>query len=290
MKINFAFFGTDTFSVAVLDELERAGLVPKLIVTAPDRPAGRGHTMQSPAVKIWAEKNGVRVMQPEKLDEAFIAELRATPWDVFALASYGKIVPQTVLDIPRRGVLNVHPSLLPKYRGASPIESAILADNKETGVTIMLMDFKMDHGPIVAQEKVFFKEWPQKEKVEAELANLGGQILANTIEPWVLGNVQAIEQNHDAATFTKKMTKEDGQVKFADLSDTAAARNTFLKIKALNPWPGVFFFYPHGGRDIRVKIIDADFVEGALSIKRVIPEGRKEMSWEDFKKGFVVHD
>jgi methionyl-tRNA formyltransferase len=287
MKPTFAFFGTDSFSVAVLDCLQQSGLVPAVIVTAPDRPAGRGQTMQSPAAKLWADKNNVPVMQPEKLDTDFIATLSAKSFDVFALASYGKIVPQAVLDIPKKGVLNVHPSLLPKYRGASPIESAMLADDRETGVTIMLMDSKMDHGPIVAQEKVFFAEWPSKAKVEEELANLGGQMLARALPQWVLGAVEAAEQNHDVATFTKKISKEDGAVEFTTLFEAANARKNFLKIKALNPWPGAFFFYPHGGRDIRVKIIDADFVEGTLSIKRVIPEGRKEMSWDDFQKGFI---
>ena len=246
--------------------------------------------MESPAAKLWANKNSVPVMQPEKLDEVFVAELSHEKFDVFALASYGKIVPQAVLDIPKKGVLNVHPSLLPKYRGASPIESAMLADDRETGVTIMLMDSKMDHGPIVVQEKIFFEEWPSKMKVEEELAHVGGQMLAQALPKWVLGAIDVTEQNHDVATFTKKISKEDGRLDFATLFEATHARENFLKIKALNPWPGAFFFYPHGGREIRVKIIDADFANDTLSIKRVVPEGRKEMSWDDFQKGFMIHN
>ncbi len=287
MKPNFAFFGTDSFSVTVLDCLQQSGLTPSLIITAPDRPAGRGHEMQSPAVKNWAEKNAVPFMQPEKMDVEFVAALSAKTFDVFALASYGKIVPQAVLDIPRRGVLNVHPSLLPKYRGASPIESAMLDDSRETGVTIMLMDSKMDHGPVVAQEKVFFAEWPSKTKVEEELANLGGHILARVLPQWILGTIEAADQAHESATVTKKISKEDGSVEFATLFEIANARKNFLKIKALNPWPGAFFFIKHGEKEIRIKILDADFSDNKLIIKRVIPEGRKEMSWSDFEKGFV---
>ncbi len=282
MKIKFAFFGTDKFSVGVLDELQRAGLVPSLIVTVPDRPSGRGNKMHASAVKEWAVKNSINYVQPEKLDAEFVAQLDSEKWDLFALASYGKIIPQTVLDIPAKGTLNVHPSLLPKYRGASPIESAILADDKTTGVTIMQMDDKMDHGPIVRQEQVFFTEWTTRQKIEDEMAQLGGQILANAIPEWVSGNIEATEQNHTAATFTKKMIKEDGQINLE-----GDARENFLKIKAYNPWPGAFFFIKHGEKEIRIKVLDADFVDSKLVIKNVIPEGRKEMSYEDFKKGFI---
>ena len=155
MKIKFAFWGTDEFSVNVLEALKTAELLPSLIVTAPDRPAGRGNKMRSPSVKIWAEENGLKVVQPEKLNAEFIAELKNENCDLFALASYGKIIPQAVLDLPAKGTLNVHPSLLPKYRGAPPIESAMLTDDKETGVTIMLMDDKMDHDQSFRRNQFF---------------------------------------------------------------------------------------------------------------------------------------
>lgn len=291
MKIKFAFWGTDEFSTNVLEELKAANLIPSLIITAPDRPAGRGNKMQSPAVKIWADENNLKVLQPEKLDEDFLQKMSEENWDMFALASYGKIIPQNILDLPAKGTLNVHPSLLPKYRGASPIESAMLDDAKETGVTIMLMDDKMDHGPILSQESVFFDEWPTRTRVEEELSHLGGQMLADAMQKWLDSSKNFREQNHDDATFTQKISKEDGAIKFEDLTNPEEIRTIFLKIKALNPWPGVFFFIPHlqNGvtKEIRVKIKDADFVDGNLQIKSVVPEGKKEMSWEDFQKGFL---
>jgi methionyl-tRNA formyltransferase len=212
-NLKFAFFGTDNFSVGVLNELEKAGILPQLMIMAPDRPSGRGHEVHSPIAKKWAETRNIRVLQPEKLDEQFVAELKKENWDLFAVASYGKIISQAVLDIPKKGTLNVHPSLLPLYRGASPIESAMLDDVKETGVTILLVDEKMDHGPILNQEFVFFEEWPKKMEVEDKLAQVGGELLAKTIPLWIDGTLDEQEQDHDTATFTKKITKEMGEIR-----------------------------------------------------------------------------
>lgn len=155
-EIKYAYFGTDGFAVAILDELKKADLLPELIVTNPDKPKGRKLVMTPPEVKVWADENGIKTLQPEKLDEDFINSLKKDEWDLFVVASYGKIIPEEIINLPKHKTLNVHPSLLPLYRGPSPIESAILDDSKETGVTIMRMDKKMDHGPILNQEFVFF--------------------------------------------------------------------------------------------------------------------------------------
>jgi len=143
------FFGTSRFSVIVLEELKKAGIMPELVVTAPDTPQGRKLILTPPPVKAWAQENGVKFLQPQKLDDSFIGQLSKVNAQLFLLASYGKIIPQKVLDLPQHGTLNVHPSLLPKYRGPSPIQSQILADDKNVGVSIILLDEKMDHGPIV---------------------------------------------------------------------------------------------------------------------------------------------
>jgi methionyl-tRNA formyltransferase len=304
---NFAFFGTDDFSLKVLEKLIEAGFIPSLIVTAPDRPAGRGQKMQEPIIKTWiknsAEFSEIEIVQPEKLDDEFVSKLRERDWDFFVTASYGKIISKEVLDIAERGAFNVHPSLLPLYRGASPIESAILDDQKETGVTIMLMDEKMDHGPILNQEFVYFETWPAKIEVENKLAEIGGQLLAETIEPFLNGEVEEQEQDHEMATFTKKITKGMGEISLADLEESLSekanqskAREIFLKVQALNPWPGVFFFIKKDGREIRVKIKSAEWITqpdkseeefGNLKIKTVLPEGKQEMSFEDFRRGYL---
>lgn len=292
-KLKFIFFGTDAFSVNVLDELKNADLIPVAIVTAPDRKSGRGQKMQKPPVKIWAEQNSIeniKVLQPEKLDDQFVDLLKSISpeFDFFAVASYGKIIPKKVIDLPKYKALNVHPSLLPLYRGASPIESAMLDDQKETGVTIMLMDEKMDHGPLLNQEVVFFEEWPAKTIVEEKMAKIGGKLLVDTINDFVIEKlIEPQEQDHGMATFTQKITKEMGQIKYDNLFDENKSREIFLKIQALNPWPGVFFFIKHIDSEIRVKITSANYNDQKLTIEKVIPEGKKEMSFDDFKKGFI---
>ena len=168
----------------------------------------------------------------------------------------------------------------------------MLDDSKETGVTIMLMDEKMDHGPILNQEFVYFDEWPMRTEVEEKLAQIGGKLLADTIQLWLDNEIEEQEQDHDAATFTKKITKEMGEIKFSDLEkvmngqyDEKIGRQIFLKVQALNPWPGVFFFYKHKDKKIRVKITKVSFVSVKLGIEAVIPEGKKEMGFKSFLRG-----
>jgi methionyl-tRNA formyltransferase len=289
-SLNFVFFGTNKFSTIVLESLKTAGFTPRIIVCAPDKPSGRGQHIQKPESKIWGEENSISILQPEKLNADFVDEIKKTDWDFFVVASYGKIIPQSVIDLPKFGSLNVHPSLLPKFRGASPIESAILADEKETGVTIMLVDKEMDHGPILNKEIVKFGEWPTKIKVENKLAEIGGNLLSKTISEFINGEIKPEEQNHNDATFTKKIAKEDGEINLStnwkDELKEEQYKN-FLKIQALNPWPGAYFFIKHGDKKIRVKITTAKFMDDKLEIEKVIPEGRKEMSYNDFEKGFL---
>lgn len=292
-NLKFAYFGTDIFSVEVLEQLRNAEFIPKVIVTAPDRPCGRGQRIQKPAVKIWAEENipNAKILQPEKLDNEFINTLKESidTWDIFVVASYGKIIPREVVDMPRHGSLNVHPSLIPLYRGASPIESAMLEDAKTTGVTIILVDERMDHGPILNQEIVKFDEWPSRIEVEKKMAIIGGRLLSSTIPLWVAGEIEALEQDHDRATFTKKITKDMGTIEFDKATGSLGgdARKNFLKIQALNPWPGAYFFINKDGRDLRVKITLAVWVDDELRILKVIPEGKREMNFADFKSGFL---
>jgi len=150
---NFAFFGTSELSVKILDKLIENGYVPSLVVTAPDKPKGRKMILTPPPVKIFAQKHNLKIVQPERLAvKPPNGDLTAKPFDLFIVASYGKIIPKSILDIPKLGTLNVHPSLLPKFRGPSPIQSFILNGEEKTGVTIMLMDEQVDHGQILAQK------------------------------------------------------------------------------------------------------------------------------------------
>lgn len=265
----------------VLDVLESQGLVPALVVTAPDKKQGRGLELTPCPAKVWAEGRGIDVLTPTTLkDEQLVAELANTEWDLFVVAAYGKLIPKNMLEIPRRGALNVHPSLLPKFRGPSPALSAILADERVTGVTIMQMAQVMDAGPVVAQAKVELEEeaWPMPgSQFEELLATEGGNLLAETIPFWIDGTIVPEPQDEATTTFTKKFIDTDSLV---DLQGDA--RQNFLKIRAFDKNPRAHFITPEGKRII---ITDADFKDGVLTILKVIPEGKKEMDYESFLRG-----
>lgn len=283
---SIVFFGTPQISVYVLEELEKGGVVPSLIVTAPDTKRGRKMLLTPPEVKVWAEARNIPVLQPEKITTEFISQLKELApqegWDIFTVAAYGKLLPKDLLDIPKYQVVNVHPSLLPRLRGANPIRGAILADEKEVGVSIMLVDEEMDHGPILAQEKVPVPEWPpQGSELDELLARRGGRLLAETLPQWIKGELESKEQDHTSATFTKKVVKEDGLINVND-----DPYQNLLKIRAYDGWPGTYMFVKQGENKIRVKITDAEIEDNKLKINRVIPEGRKEMDYSIFVKSF----
>lgn len=289
--MNMLFFGTSELSVTVLGELEKAGLIPQAIICAEDKPVGRKMLITPPPTKIWAESRGIAVFQPKTLREekesGITEKIKALvpDCDLFIVASYGKIIPQALLDIPKHGTLNVHPSLLPQLRGPSPIQSAILT-LEETGVSIMLLDALMDHGPIIAQEKVNIPNWPPyADELESLLAHHGGKMLSEIIPRWVNGEIKATEQDHDKATMCKKIQKTDGEV---DLLKTPPYE-IFRKVRAFQGWPGAFFFTEYNNSRIRVLITKANFENNTLVITHVKPEGKHEMSYADFLRGQHSH-
>jgi len=270
------FFGTPRFAIYTLNELERAHLLPDIIVTAPDKPAGRGLELRASEVKEWALERDIPVLQPESLkgESEELDVLRNSEWDLFIVSAYGKLLTKEMLSLPKKGTLNVHPSLLPKFRGASPIESQILNDAKEVGVTIMLMDEEMDHGAIVSQATVTPEEWPLKARVLEELlGHVGGELLAESIPSWLQGDITAEEQVHEDATFTQKIEKSDGEISLSD-----DGYQNYLKYCAYDEWPGVFFF--KDGK--RIKITEAEFERGVFTPLKVIPEGKKETDYAIF--------
>ena len=291
MNIQFTFFGSSRFSVIVLDELTKHGFIPAKIVTTPDKPQGRRLTMTPNVVKAWAMKHSIGAITPEKLDSSFIEELKVEQKDiknapqVFIVASYGKIIPAAVIDIPPRKTLNIHPSLLPQYRGASPLPTAILNDTKHTGITIMRINEKMDEGPIVAQKEIsiesIFPEWPTYEVFEEYMAREGARLLASVLPDWIGEKIEEKEQDHLQASYTKKIKKEDGLI---DL--TADSYANFRKIQAYHEWPQAYFFIGSGDTQIRVKITSVSFRDGILIIEKVIPENSREMSYKDFASGY----
>ncbi len=192
--------------------------------------------MEAPLIKKFAEQHQLPALQFPKLktDDA-AQQLRARDADVFIVAEYGLLIPETVLGIPARGVLNVHPSLLPKYRGASPVQSALLNGDGETGVSVMLLDKEMDHGPVLAQERCVIDEHDTTPTLEAKLGRLGAALLIKTIPDWIAGKIQAREQDHTHATFCKKLSREDGRIDWSQ-----SAEHIYRMWRAYLPWPGIF--------------------------------------------------
>lgn len=280
-NIKIAFFGNSKFSVFCLEEMKKQGQTPDMIITTPDRPSGRKMILTKSETKVWAEENNVPFIEQEKLkDEAFLEKLRT--YDLFIVASYGKIVPKVILDMPKYAVLNIHPSLLPKYRGPSPLQEQILNDEKKVGVTVMLMDVEIDHGPIIAQEKIDIPNWPVNLMELKEItAKTGVKLLIDNLDAWINKKIEAKAQDHDQATFTKKVEKNDGLL---DLEFGKPYEN-YLKTKAFYPWPGTFFFISKDDKKIRVIIKDSEYTDGKFIITKVLPEGKKEMSYEDFLRG-----
>ena len=276
----FAFFGTPRFAVCILNALEQNGLLPALVVTAPDKKQGRGMELAPPPAKVWAQERGIDILTPALLkDPQLVAELSNSEWDVFVVAAYAKLIPKTILDIPKHGSLNVHPSLLPKFRGPSPALSAILADERITGVSIMQMTEKMDAGPVVAQAKVELEEaaWPPRGQMfEDLLATEGGNLLAEVLPEWIAGKIVPENQDEGRATYTKKFTDKDALVDLA-----GSPREQLLKIRAFDHGPRAYFL--DSGK--RVLITEAEIKDDKLEILKVIPEGKKEMSFEDYLRG-----
>jgi methionyl-tRNA formyltransferase len=280
-----AFFGTPEHAVWVLDELLQAGITPDLIVCAPDKPAGRKLILTPPAVKEWALAHNIPVSQPASLrDPALIPEITTKEWDLFIVAAYNIILPKWVIDTAHHGVLNVHPSLLPKYRGPSPVRSTLIADDKTAvGVTIMLLDEKIDHGPIVAQKSITPPSWPILGRTLDELLfREGGQLLAQILPEWLRGTHTATPQDDTQATYCKKFLKADGE-----LDRTKDDYTQYLQYCAMDGWPGTFFFHERIQKNgehtrTRIKITKAEYEQGTFRILRVIPEGKKEISYTDF--------
>jgi len=276
-NIKFVFFGTSDVSVSVLEYLKQAGFVPELLVTTPDRPQGRQLVLTPSPVKTWGLENNIKTIQPEKLDGSFVSELQKESWDLFVVVAYGKIIPIEVLNIPKHKSINIHYSLLPHLRGAAPVEGAILADERETGVSIILMDEKMDHGQLLAQENVSTPVWPLKRSDLLESMNLvANKLLVETILKWVAGEITPKEQDHTKATFVKMIKKEDALI---DLNDDDYLN--FRKIMAYEKWPRAYFLEDNK----RIIINEAIWKDDKLEIVKITPEGKKEMNYGDYLRG-----
>ena len=244
---NIIFFGTPEFAEIILEKLIDSKYKPSLVVTAPDKPVGRKQVLTPPPVKVLAQKHTIPFLQPASLATPEVAsELQKINPDLLVVAAYGKIIPKNILDIPKHGTLNVHPSLLPTYRGASPIQTALLNGDTQSGLTIMLMDEKMDHGPILAQCELNIQKEETSFTLFDKMAHAGAELLIQTIGGWMDGKITPREQNHKEATVTKIIKREDGHIDW-----NKSAEEIERMARAFTPWPGIFTFW----QDKRLKIL-----------------------------------
>ena len=264
------FLGTPDLSVTILKSLLEAGYEVPLVITSPDKPVGRKQVLTSPPVKTFSESRGLRVIQPEKLGDDVLEEIAKSDAELGIVVAYGHIIPQKIIDSLPKGFLNIHYSLLPEFRGASPVEQSILSGQKETGVTIQKLVFKLDAGPTVAVEKFEIGNQITTPELKQKLTEIGAELLVKTLPKYLSSEITPKEQDESKATHCKKISKADGEIKLADEDS-----EKWLKYRAYFGWPGIFYFDENNKR---VKITEASFENKKFVIKKIIPEGKKEVS------------
>ena len=310
-KLKIIFMGTPEFAGIILEKLIASETYkPSLVITRPDKPLGRKQILTPPPVKQRIT-NKIKVLQPERLkDPEIITKIKEEEPDIIIVAAYGKIIPKEILDIPRFGILNVHASLLPLYRGASPISAAILNADRKTGATIMLIDEELDHGPILAQARVPIASDDTTESLNRKIALAGADLLNDTIPKWTSGTIKPLAQDHSRATYAKIIAKQDGEIKTEH-----TAEHIERMARAYYPWPGIYL--RHETRNLKhetkiLKIIKTKIIpcekqlpslslsltfkkelclhtaNGCLILETVQPENKKPMSGYDFYLGNSV--
>lgn len=290
--------GSPDFAVPVLRGLA-AEYEVNGVVTQPDRPAGRKNIVTPPPVKIAAAELGLRIFQPEKLNRPEVFEIiQGLNPDLIVVAAYGQILRNNILDLPKYGCLNVHSSLLPRWRGAAPIFAAILHGDEFSGITIMKMDAGIDTGEFLVQEKIKIKQSETQLTLGAALAELGSSLLVKTIPDYISGMIQLIHQDSSLATYSLQLKKEDGRLDFSK-----PAIDLERQVRACDPWPGAYFDYessvikvweskvnpdvtlPPGKRGIKNRIPVIGTSEGSLEILQLQPPGKTRMTGEQFLNG-----
>jgi methionyl-tRNA formyltransferase len=297
------FMGTPDFAVASLDRLVQKDHQIDAVFTKIDKPKGRGHNLQSSPVKIYASEHGLRIFQPTSLkDEAIIDEIRKINPDVIVVVAYGKILPKEVLDIPKYGCINVHGSLLPKYRGAAPVQRAVMNGEKYTGITTMLLDAGMDTGDILMQKTVAIEDKETSGELFDKLKVIGADLLVETLEKLENNQLPHIHQDNAKATYASMITKEDSLIDWTKDADDIANI-----IRGLNPYPGARTYL--NGKQLKIYKVDKNNIDGvpgklisvnkslivccgknSLILQEVQPENGKKMKGTDFLLGHKIND
>ncbi len=302
-KEKIVFMGTPIFAEIILKKLIATKWKPELVITAPDKPMGRKQIITPPPVKILSKKEKIPIIQPVEIIEAQ-SQLNYLSPDSIIVSAYGKILPKAILDIPRLGCINIHPSLLPKYRGPSPIQTTILNGDKESGVTIILMNQAMDEGPIIAQKKITLKGNETKQTLNEKLAKLGGSLLIKTLPLYFKNKIIPYPQPNIDVSYTRLITKKDGLIYWHK-----KAEEIERQIRAFNDWPGAYTFLKIKDKKINIKILESEIMpcqnnyqygtcfyndrkewavqtgKDCLIIKKIQPAGKKLMDAKDFLNG-----
>lgn len=270
----FVYFGTPYVARDTLARLVESGYVPAVVITSPDARAGRGMTLTPSATKEWALALGLPVITPERLDAQAIADIKEYGAMYAVVVAYGKILPQELIDAFPKGMLNIHYSLLPKYRGASPVEATLLAGDAVTGVTIQKMVKKLDAGDIVAQEEVAIDPDDTTLTLRPRLIDAGARLLADTLPAFLAGTATLTPQNESSATHCGKISKDAGELDFP-----GPAEANWNKYRAYAESPGTFFYMTRDDKPFRVKVKTAQYKHGYFTPLRVVPEGKKETDY-----------
>ena len=298
-KLRIVFFGNSAFSVTILEALVHADFDIVAVVTSPDEPKGRGRVLTSPLTALYTKEHNLPLVQASRVTTNDIP-----PCDIGVIASYGHIIPNDILDIPTRGTLNVHPSLLPRYRGPTPIQTTLANGDTSTGTTIMLTDKEVDHGPIIAQQEVLILPNDDAITLEQKLASTSAKLLVRTIPSWIDGSLQSKAQDHTQATFTKMLTKESGHIDW-----NTPAQHIINSVRAYKVWPASWNMYNKkifkildaqvtntrrslhdtpGQLIIRDKQLYAAAQDYLILLKTIQPSGSKPMASSAFVAGLHV--
>jgi methionyl-tRNA formyltransferase len=301
--MNVIFCGTPQFAVPTLEKLLAEGFVVELVITQPDEPSGRGYEVKPPPVKLLAQKAGIQVFQPAKLkapaSQEFLSNYHP---DAFVVVAYGRIIPPWMIELPRLGCINLHASLLPKYRGAAPIQWALIRGERTTGVTTMKIDPGMDTGDILLMREEAIREDDTTETLAGRLCTLGADLMVATLRGLERGEITPRPQDHSQATLAPILKKEDGRIDWS-----APAQEIVWRVRGLRPWPGAYTTFR--GKNLHIwaatvlsgeapsQLNPGALATGAgklsvgcgkgtrLEIKELQAEGRKRLSARDFVNG-----
>lgn len=304
--LKVVFFGTPAFAVPTLEAILASRHQVAAVVTQPDRPRGRGHKTSDAPVKAVAITHKLAILQPDRLaDQAFLDAFTALGADVGVVAAYGKILSERLLSIPAHGMLNVHASLLPKYRGAAPVHRAVMNGDRETGVTIMRIVKALDAGPMLLKTTRAIDPDETSEAVERALAELGAGLLVRALDDLAAGRTVEVPQKDEEATYAHRLTKEDGLMNWS-----AAAEHLHNRIRGLHPWPHAYSFVkghrlillrsswsaasPANARPGTISEVASDRLtvaagSGAVHLLRIQPEGKRAMEVGEFLSGHPLH-